>query len=286
MSKVIILKGLPASGKSTWAKEWVKADPLNSRIRINKDDLRDELHNGVFSKKNEREVIAERDKRIRSALATGWDVVVDDTNFNPVHIADITKIAQEFKAEVELKMFDIDPEVAIKRDLKRSKSVGERVIMRMYNRYLKPAIEPYKQPEGKPECIIVDIDGTLAHMDGRSPYDWSKVGTDRVDAAVHYVVDMLRLDSTLTIILLSGRDAACRDITEKWLKDNGVAYDHLYMREMGDMRDDRIVKKELFDEHIRGKFRVIFVLDDRNKVVKMWREEIGLKVLQVAEGDF
>ena len=57
------------------------------------------------------------------------------------------------------------------------------------------------------------------------------------------------------------------------------------MRKTGDFRKDSIVKKELFDENVRGKYNIEFVLDDRNQVVEMWRS-IGLVCLQVADGNF
>jgi len=57
------------------------------------------------------------------------------------------------------------------------------------------------------------------------------------------------------------------------------------MRSQGDTRPDEIVKREIYEEHIKPLYNVDFVLDDRNKVVKMWRS-LGLKVLQVAEGNF
>lgn len=281
MSKILILKGLPASGKSTYAKKLVMEQ---NYVRVNKDDLRAMMNNSRFSKSNEKLIVSVRDLIIVEALSAQRNVVVDDTNLNPVHETQIRKLVESFKPTVEIKNFDIDPELAIKRDLERDRSVGKDVIMSMYRKWLKPTVEPYKQPEGKPEAIIVDIDGTLAHMTDRSPYEWHKVASDEVDPVVLDVIEKY-IDNT-NIILLSGRDSACRDITEQWLADNNVPYSALFMRDMGDMRDDRIVKKELFDEHIRGKYRIPFVLDDRDKVVDMWRNDVGLKVLQVAEGDF
>jgi adenylate cyclase class IV len=57
------------------------------------------------------------------------------------------------------------------------------------------------------------------------------------------------------------------------------------MRKTGDNRPDNIVKKEIFDSNIKNNYYIEFVLDDRNKVVKMWRE-LGLTCLQVADGNF
>lgn len=141
-----------------------------------------------------------------------------------------------------------------------------------------------------PTCIIVDIDGTLAHMDGRSPYDYSMVHTDLVDEPIRDIVHRYYTSNRQVIpdtyvIIVSGRKDDCKESTEQWLQDNHVPYDEIHMRRAGDNRDDRIVKKEIYDEYIKPRFNVRFVLDDRDRVVKMWREQ-GLKVLQVAEGDF
>ncbi|NDD85793.1 polynucleotide kinase, partial [bacterium] len=97
-------------------------------------------------------------------------------------------------------------------------------------------------------------------------------------------VDIME-ENQLYVIIVSGRDDSCRDVTRKWLEDNYIPYDELHMRKTDDDRDDRIVKKEIFDAWIKDRYNVKFVLDDRNRVVEMWRS-LGLKVLQVGEGDF
>lgn len=132
-------------------------------------------------------------------------------------------------------------------------------------------------------AIMVDIDGTLAHMRDRSPYEWHRVGEDKVDPVISHILDCY--EGMNKIILLSGRDSVCRPETEDWLKDNAIPYDLLVMRKENDNRKDSIIKWELFQEHIEPNYNVLFVLDDRNQVVKMWREK-GLKCLQVADGDF
>ncbi|UOF77949.1 polynucleotide kinase [Caudoviricetes sp.] len=157
----------------------------------------------------------------------------------------------------------------------------------------KKTVTSYSAPPYNPElpdCIIVDIDGTLAHMTDRSPYDYSKVSTDVVDVTVagivqkYYQRDIQDLPDVY-IIIVSGREDGCKAETVQWLSDHSIKYDEIHMRKHGDNRDDRIVKKEIYEEFIKPRFNVRFVLDDRDRVVKMWREE-GLKVLQVAEGDF
>jgi hypothetical protein len=89
----------------------------------------------------------------------------------------------------------------------------------------------------------------------------------------------------MDVILMSGREDKFRPETERWLNANDVVYSMLLMRKTGDFRKDAIVKRELYETHIKGKYQVFFVLDDRDQVVTMWREQ-GLVVFQVADGDF
>lgn len=134
-----------------------------------------------------------------------------------------------------------------------------------------------------PKAVICDIDGTLAHMVNRSPYDPSKYLDDEKDDFIHWA--FARLSENATRIIVSGRSEEYRADTEKWLSNHGITFDHLYMRPAKDNRQDALIKQEIYEQHIKGKYEVRCVLDDRNRVVKMWREQ-GLKVLQVAEGDF
>jgi hypothetical protein len=136
----------------------------------------------------------------------------------------------------------------------------------------------------------VDIDGTVAKMGVRDPFDETRVHEDQPHVDVIDLVQILQLRG-YRVIFMSGRTSACRAETERWLNfhykgNSGMYYyDHLYMRAKGDGRPDHVVKLELFDKYIRHVYDVRYVLDDRNKVVEMWRS-IGLRVLQVAPGAF
>lgn len=143
-------------------------------------------------------------------------------------------------------------------------------------------------------AVIVDIDGTLSHKGDRSPFDYSKVSEDKPDYEIFELVYLLAKNHQ--IIFVSGREDSCRDDTIAWLKKYssnlvfnpnekpGVG-ETLFMRKAEDYRSDVIVKREIFFEQIVKNYNVKYVLDDRNKVVQMWRS-LGLKCLQVAEGDF
>nr|DAJ91975.1 MAG TPA: polynucleotide kinase [Caudoviricetes sp.] len=279
--KVLLLRGLPASGKSTYSKELVSKD--HSWVRVNKDGLRAMMNNGEFSSKLEKQIVITERELVENALKIGKNVVVDDTNFNLAHERYFSQLARYYKAEFEVKFFDTPLEECIKRDNKRPNGVGEAVIYKMYDQYLKPQPAIYEHNKNLRTAIICDIDGTLAHMKNRSPYDWSRVDTDEVDPTIKNLLNVLK--DKYFIILVSGRDEVCREKTEKWLRGNDITYGMLLMRPEGDIRKDLIIKRELFEIHIRPYYNVEFVLDDRNQVVEMWRS-LGLKCLQVQEGDF
>lgn len=306
MSKMILTRGVPASGKSTWAKAWVEEDPIN-RVRVNRDNLRWTLgvKGGVGDQWQEEEVTHWQNQMIVRYLSQGKDVVVDNTNLRARHVKELMKLAQKWGAEVEFKDFPIIYEEAYKRDIVRSlqgeRSVGKDVLKMFFDKFVGkngslppipeiaidfgPVFRPYVEPKVGQHVIIVDIDGTLAHMNGRSPYDGSLVHTDTFDHIIGWIASDWRFTRGAQVFVLSGRDAKYRQVTEEWLRANEFEYDRLYMRPEGDTRNDAVVKDELFEKHIAGSYIVDFILDDRNRVVEMWRAK-GLRVLQVADGDF
>lgn len=293
--------GLQASGKTTWARQWVSMDPEN-RVRVERDDLRRMLGNG-FVKKNELMISEMRNSLIEGALKNGRSVVVSDTNFPWRVLRELRNIARVNGADFHVvDLTDVPVEECIRRDRHRDNSVGEGVIRDFYNRYLRgkdfpyplppeensfQTWEPYTPSSWYPPAILVDIDGTLALMNGRSPYDWSRVFEDSVnEPVVNHLLNMRhRGNDVCRIILMSGRDEVSRAETERWLRFHGIPYDELHMRAKGDMRRDDLVKYELFNDHVRNNYRVEYVLDDRDQVVKMWRD-IGLSCWQVAPGNF
>jgi hypothetical protein len=153
----------------------------------------------------------------------------------------------------------------------------------MYNTFLKPQPKVVEYNPSLPDCYIFDIDGTLAEMHDRKPYEWAKVGQDKLNIHTRDILTVL--SQMKDIIIFSGRDSVCRAETEKWLYDNKISYNLLGMRAQGDLRSDSIVKEELYNEHIKDKYNVLVVFDDRDSVVKLWRE-LGINCYQVNYGDF
>lgn len=134
-------------------------------------------------------------------------------------------------------------------------------------------------------AIMCDIDGTLALKGDRPFNDYDRVGEDDICNPVKEV--LVKFSETHHIILISGRENKryCRSITEYWLKAYNVPYNDLFMREFKDFRPDDQVKKEIFEKFVKPFYDVLFVIDDRDKVVRMWRD-IGVTCFQCAYGDF
>lgn len=298
MSKLIMCKGLPGSGKSTWAADQVLRSQMSSDdvrqwvIRVNKDDIRTTL-NKPWNQELEKHVLNVRDSLIREGLRNCRVVISDDTNLAPKHEKRLRQIAMEACAEFEVKSFlDVPMDVCIERDSKREGKarVGEKVIVDMAQKYLQDKyvvsdMVSYAPDHALPGAIIVDLDGTAAIHNGRGPYDFQRCDTDLVNEPVRDLVNAMYAYKGCEVIYLSGRDDIVKDKTRTWLEKGGFPSGKLYMRKTGDKRKDSLVKYELFDHHVRSLYKVYFVVDDRNQVVEMWRK-IGLTCLQVADGNF
>jgi len=283
MKKVLILQGLPASGKSQFAKELLLANP-GRWVRTNKDLLREMAHASYWSKGNEKFIRSLRNTAILMALEAGKHVVIDDTNFGK-NIEQITELVKgKARVIIDDSFLKVPVEECIRRDLLRPKSVGKDVIMSMYNQFVRSQIiKPVVPNPDLPDAIIVDMDGTLAIMGDRSPFDVSRCDTDLPNLPVLETVH--KWQDSKTIIIMSGRTDDGKAKTEAWLHKYGVKYKHIYMRATGDMRKDSIIKQELYQTYVQDKYNISLILDDRQQVVDMWRG-LGLTVFQVAEGDF
>lgn len=297
MSTLIITRGYPGSGKSTKAKAWVAEDP-EQRARVNRDDLRTNVYNEPrLNYIQEKAITTAQRAVVRALIGLGKDVIVDDTNLKLRNARAWCDLAIELGADFEVWDITKTAKECVEQQGDRERHVSESAIRGLAQKFPMPwpEVKPsersaktapaaYVPDISKPKAWLVDIDGTLAHMGDRSPYDITTVGNDTPDTTI---VDLVRVlaDTGFEIVLMSGRSDECRKDTVRWLVGHGIGWDALHMRVAGDNRADFKVKADLFDAHVRNTWNVIGVLDDRDQVVKMWRS-IGLKCLQVADGAF
>lgn len=300
MAELVIMRGLPGAGKTVWATHWTKAAP--QRVRLSRDDLRETLYNvqGIGTPEQEQAITGILHAQCRAYLTNGISVVIDATNLRTKHARDYATIAHEAGVPYTVQDVTTGPGECVLNDRFRrdrgGRYVGSAVIEDMAKRFMhRPEIlprikervdvKPYTVPEGDfvARAYIVDIDGTLAHMTGRSPYDWDRVHEDAVAEDVRHLVQTLFENHI--IVVMSGRSEDCRGVTETWLRDNDIPFDELHMRPSGDTRPDTVVKHELFNEFVRHEYEVLGSIDDRVSVVQLWRD-LGLTCYQVADGDF
>ncbi len=312
MSTLYVTRGCPGSGKTTYTKNWVGENP-KGRIRVNRDDIRMMLFGSKVGLSYEQEDLVTQVSRkaVKIGLRDGKDVIVDDMHLRPKYIREMYQVARSCEAD-DVVLVPFTPPLGILIDRQMSRPPEDRVIpdvvrelyakftrkgrlleVESYSEYLKSksldasAENPYlpytSEDNDLPKAVLVDIDGTIAKNEsGRGWYDWDRVGEDSVVDAVADLVKTLNQHTDITPIFISGRDAVCRDITEGWLTQNGLSPKHLFMRPVGDKRPDVEVKYELFNLHVRNKWKVEFWIDDRPSVCRMIRK-LGIPLFQVGD---
>lgn len=301
--EIFMLQGPPAGGKSTKARELYNEDKLN-RVIVNRDSIRDSR--GDYWVPEQEQYISKLEEfAVRSALDSGLSPIIDATNLNPKTIQKWVDIAKEYLVDLTTIECVVPYKEALERDSKRERSVGKKVLRNFYMKYYPHLIAPMSDDRkmiefttGKKKAIIVDIDGTIALRNNRSPFDYEKVYEDRVDHRMAHLLKNLINETEYEVFFVTGREAIgnCHDLTKKWINDNiypiqghdgflPVDNWKLFMRAEGDHRSDEITKKEIYENRIKPWYDVVCVFEDRNRVVKMWRD-LGLLVAQVYDGDF
>ncbi|GHG11702.1 MULTISPECIES: phosphatase domain-containing protein [Streptomyces] len=304
MPVVHVMTGLPASGKTTAARALQERSEGRMR-RVNLDDLRTmlDLPSGDRrSRAHEQTVLDIQDVAVRGAVDDGFDVVVDNTHLTP-HIPRRLKAALTGR-EATFVVHDfttVPTDECVRRDAARERPVGEEIIRILAQKHAKatrggwrltadwlndrPAATPYVPDPTLPTAVLCDIDGTLALRGDRGPYDFSRCDLDLLNVSVRDALRAFRGAHQDRVVLLSGRSEDHRALTEAWLERYEVPYDELWMRASDDGRSDDIVKAELFDAHVRHRYAVRVSLDDRDRVVAVWRR-MGLPTWQVNYGAF
>ncbi len=298
--KLIMLKGLPRSGKSMWARDFVKKS--GNWYRVNKDLLRTMLHDDKYTPQNEKITMKAQMLIVRGLLESGKNVLVDDTNLGDYHRERWSNLAKELKANFETKEFTASVDELVDRDLRATEQRGRHVIEKMALQY------DYLTYEAD-EVVVCDIDGTIANCDHRRDFvrgegkkDWDGFfgamdGDSLMMDTMKIITEKCRMHGK-KLLFVSARPEKYREVTEAWLakhdilpvrsieyaldSGNALSYEALLLRQDGDSRDDTIVKKQILDIYLTKQW-IDVVIDDRPAVIRMWRDN-DLEVIDVGEG--
>jgi len=275
----VVTKGLSFSGKSTWAKEKIAELGAENVVHVEKDQIRKEmgadLVKGIRVKENK--VIQKRNEMIMDALKKGKHIINSDTNLSDRanHIENMKALVYpKYRDEYTFIVEDfthVPFEEILERVKKTDRIEGsefwEKVVKDQRNKFMET---PYmEQDENLEKIILSDSDGCINNVVNRSPYDGSNLHNDTPN---EIVVDYLRMmkERGFKIVIMSGLEDKYQENRENWYKAHGVPYDELYMRKAGDSRKDSIIKRELFDEHIRDKYYVFCLIEDRMQMREMY----------------
>ena len=289
MKNIIVLVGCPGSGKSTLAQEYVE----KGYVRISQDDMGRFEHRKAFDK----------------AISEGHNIILDRMNHDKRQRSRYLTPAKEAGYKTTIQTFYMSSAKCLQRcidrkdhpTIKTDKDAASAVDF-FFRNYEPVSLDEADMivrtddiVEVKHRAVICDIDNTIADGSHRQHYlqgpkkDWknffAEMHNDGLKKDVAEIVDNYYFCLGHSIIMCSGRPDEYRAVTTDWLSRHNVVHTKLLMRRRGDYRPDNLVKQIIWEHEIRPYYNVKFVLDDRDQVVKMFREQ-GLTVLQVEYGNF
>jgi predicted kinase len=301
-----ITRGIPGSGKSTYATKWVAFDPAN-RVRVSRDDIRLSLfgkyivldRKGKIDGNAEAQVSIVEESQLRKALDAKKSVISDKTNINQKDIDTHRALAKEYGVKLTHKDFPITLEEAKRRNSLRERVVENFVIERMYNN-LGPEgqfhhfdgdypVKSFVAPLERKLAFGFDMDGTLSDTRSINHYVQGKFKNfdmfHRSSIFTPANPEVLKLamdahDSGLAVIITTARNEKYREVTQLWLDRLNVPYENIFMRKDGDNRPDYVVKNEMLHEQILPFYQPVCMADDNIAAVSCWREN-GIRVIEV-----
>ena len=296
---MVILRGLPASGKSTTRRQLCEQHP-GIAVASN-DDISNTLGDGQDRSRKKGQQIAEiREKLIEDTLGRGNSIIVDNTHIWHATISRLREIADKHDAStITIDLTDVPFEDCKARNSLRDghERVPDDVMDKMHNelerqRSRTKTSRPHQQRKyqgmttishtpGLKDAVVCDLDGTLAIVGDRSVYDAKNCHVDQLNTTTWGAVrGWLHVHDNHELVLCTGRSEKDRAATETWLATHGISYTALIMRQNGDRRKDFETKRDLYETHIRPFWNVHLVWEDRQGVVDMWRN-LGIACHQV-----
>ena len=300
--QIILTRGIPGSGKSTWAKAWVAESP-ETRIRLNWDDMRNMM--GPYWVPS-REPINKA--MMWCAINTAaycdkpYDIVIDNMNLNPKGWKEVEEWIETYNASHHAKSlnlcyvlyfrdFFIPVDECIRRDAMRSNPIGEKTIKEIWRKYKHfiqtTSVTNYvenllpKDPS-KPDCVVIDMDSTMCFNTNGRPW-YGKGSTEAMidDIPNEGVVNLIKAQN-YPVVVCTGRNQDQLGVTEQWLNKHGIYPEMMFFRANNDFRTGVEVKSELMDEILKI-YNVVAVFEDCEPIVTKFRE-MGLTVLQPNKG--
>lgn len=303
IKKIILTRGIPGSGKSTWAKAWVTEDPEH-RIRLNWDDMRNMMGPyWVPSREPINKHMLWAGLNMAAYCTRPYDIVIDNMNLNSKDWKQyedwINNYNQSLNSEetntqyvLEFKDFFIPLEECIRRDAMRPNPIGEKTIKDIWRRYkhfiqtteVENVVNNLRQSTGKVPCIVVDMDSTMCFNTTKRPWygDGAAEGMLKDVPNPGVVAVVKELQRKFPIIVVTGRDTTQATVTKQWLAKQGIIPTEFYFRTEGDYRKGVEVKNELINQ-VLNKYDIVAIFEDCEPIVKMFRD-MGLTVLQPNKG--
>lgn len=295
MPKIFILRGLPASGKSTLARKIVDANPTHT-ARFNWDDIRNMM--GPYwipERENTKVLYALRDAFINNMMSNQWDIVIDNMNLNPKELEHYNKIVSEYnnnhtdKYEIEVTTLFTPVEECVRRDALRSNPIGESVIRSIWQKYRnflcteenKEIVSKLKPATDLPKAVIFDVDNTLCFNTSGRPYYGTAQGLlDDVPNINAIIAAQVYHSGGIKVLLVTGREGTdeIKEATQKWMENNQVPIDEYYFRPVNNRESGDKIKAQIISG-ISNKYNVIGIYEDSSKIVKSLRE-MGYTVFQ------
>ena len=289
MSKIcVILVGPPGSGKSTLSQEYDKG----GFIYVNQDtQSKEHLH--LFD----------------MAVIDGRNVIIDRMNFNKMQRSRYLDIAKKNGYKTHIIVLHQPRKICFERCMARKDhptikdaSAANNALNTFFSKYERPTLDEadtveFRYPEGaKDLACIIDLDGTMCNVDARLHHvrtqegvkkNWKAFFDELVnDTPNQWCLELVnQMSQKYPIVFASGRPDDHERNTHRWLEENELPTNHLYMRCRGDHRQDYVAKEIILDFEILTRFKPLFFVDDRKQVVDLWRSR-GFTCLACADGDF